>query len=294
MAKVAVFVDAGYLIARGAEALVGPQGRRRDVILDESKTIETLIKFAESKACCPGEILRVYWYDGAASQPTAEQIRLAELDNVKLRLGTINSFGKQKGVDSLIIADMIELAMNHACDSFLVVGGDEDLRVGVQVAQKYGIRVHLLGISILNDKAQSPGLARETDTNNGWTAEDIEPFIKVRPAAAVVTTPIVGGVQPATAQSIVNEAATSTQTAGQIQAPLDKEALESAVKEFYDSLLETDIDDIQTVWATNRSIPQPHDGRLLARTGAALGRPLDIPEKREMRRIFTRLLGDKT
>lgn len=103
MARVAVMVDAGYLIARGAEAITGISGLgRRGVILDEAAAIQALISFAESKTVSPGEILRIYWHDAAGAQPTAEHIRLAELDNVKLRLGTFNSYGEQKGVDSLV------------------------------------------------------------------------------------------------------------------------------------------------------------------------------------------------
>jgi hypothetical protein len=204
--RVAVFVDAGYLIARGAETLIGPGAERRDVVLNVRKVVEALVGFAEAKAACPGELLRVYWYDAAGSQPTAEQIRLAESDNVKLRLGIINSLGKQKGVDSLIIADMIELARNSAIGSVVLVGGDEDLRVGVQVAQSYGVRVHLLGIAIDGDKAQSSGLVREGDTNSGWTATDVTSFLSVRAAARAVVVSTVVPARPGVAADIAVDA----------------------------------------------------------------------------------------
>ena len=54
--------------------------------------------------------------------------------------------GQQKGVDSLIIMDLIELARNHAISEAVLLSGDEDLRVGVQLAQSFGVRVHLLGV----------------------------------------------------------------------------------------------------------------------------------------------------
>jgi hypothetical protein len=286
LARVAVFVDAGYLIARAAEALTGAAVGRRGVILDETRVISDLIAFAEAKAHCPGELLRVYWYDAAGALPTAEHIRLAELDDVKLRLGTLNSVGQQKGVDSLIIADMIELSRNHASDSFVLVGGDEDLRVGVQVAQTYGIRVHLLGVEINGSKAQSAFLAREVDTNSGWTAAEVARFLAIRPAPPAA--PIVAPVQtPVVAQPALE---TGGAAAAQPQNPTAEELLERVAKEFYETLTPTDLGDIRTVWTASQSIPQPHDGRLLARSGVALGRPLDVPEKREMRRIFTRLL----
>jgi uncharacterized LabA/DUF88 family protein len=71
---------------------------------------------------------------------------LAHLDNVKVRLGFVNSVGEQKGVDSLIVTDMIALARNRAVSDAVLVSGDEDLRVGVQQAQEFGVRVHLVGI----------------------------------------------------------------------------------------------------------------------------------------------------
>lgn len=270
MARVAVFVDAGYFIERGAEALTGTATGRRGVILHEAKAIGELIAFAERKARCPGEVLRVYWYDAAGTLPTAEHIRVAELDDVKLRLGTINSLGQQKGVDSLIIADMIELSRNHASDSFVLVSGDEDLRAGVQVAQAYGIRVHLLGLEVNGSRAQSPLLTREADTNSSWSAAEIAKFLSPRPAAAAP----------------VDRVAPKTTTAPA------RDGLERAVREFFDALARTDLDDIRTVYSASGSIPQPHDGRLLARCGATLGRALEITEKRAMRRIFARLLDD--
>ena len=65
---------------------------------------------------------------------------------MKLRLGQLNSEGQQKGVDSLIVTDLIELARNKAISDAVVLTGDEDIRVGVQIAQSLGVRVHLLGI----------------------------------------------------------------------------------------------------------------------------------------------------
>jgi hypothetical protein len=284
MARVAVMVDAGYLLERGAEAVGGDTNTgRQGVILDERKAIDELTAFADTRTATTGNLLRIYWYDGARTQPTAEHIRLAELDNVKLRLGTINSIGQQKGVDSLIIADMIELARNRAVGDLVVVGGDEDLRVGVQVAQTYGVRVHLLGVDIVGEKAQSPWLTREADTNNGWTSDKVASFLRQRPRPPASTaTPIVSGAHPYVRTSPVNEETPATQHG--------PEVLESAVREYFEALLPSDIDDIRTVWDASGSIPQPYDGRLLARTGTALGRALSVEEKREMRRVFKRLM----
>ncbi len=145
--RVAVFVDAGYVYAQGSCALTGlktPKSREQ-LILDESEIAEAPQRGSES-LLRRKELLRIYWYDGAPSSgPSVGQARMGKLDDVKLRLGQLNSEGQQKGVDSLIVTDLMELARNKAISDAVVVTGDEDIRVGVQIAQSLGVRVHLLG-----------------------------------------------------------------------------------------------------------------------------------------------------
>ena len=114
MERVAVFVDAGYLYATGSVAIVGSNQPRVNLVLNLEEVIRRLRKVACDKTN-NATLLRIYWYDGVSAQGlTYEQERLAETNDVKLRLGIINSYGQQKGVDSLIVTDMVELARNHA------------------------------------------------------------------------------------------------------------------------------------------------------------------------------------
>ena len=114
--------------------------------------------------------------------PTDQQQALADTDNVKLRLGVIAHTGRQKGVDSLIVTDLIELARNHAISDAVLLSGDEDVRIGVQIAQTHGVRVHLLGIQPSGDNQgnQSRLLRQESDTSTEWCLADIEAFLSVR------------------------------------------------------------------------------------------------------------------
>jgi hypothetical protein len=127
MDRCAVFVDAGYLFAQGSVAIAGSKKPRSELLLDPPIVIDELIALARTKAedC---RILRVYWYDGAigGSRPTSDQALVANLDNVKLRLGFINSYGQQKGVDSLIVTDLIELARLKSITDALLLSGDHD------------------------------------------------------------------------------------------------------------------------------------------------------------------------
>ena len=121
MDRVAVFVDAGYLFAQGSVALCGEKLTRGEIVLDHGAVIAKLKTFAESQANL--DLLRIYWYDGTAQGPTPQHITLAEQAGVKVRLGFVNSVGRQKGVDSLIVTDMITLARNRACSGMRVALG---------------------------------------------------------------------------------------------------------------------------------------------------------------------------
>jgi uncharacterized LabA/DUF88 family protein len=187
--RAAVFVDAGYLFAQGSAALTGSKKTRVDLTLDAAAVIRELTTFALSKAV-ESRLLRIYWYDGAigGARPTADQALLANLDDVKLRLGFVNSSGQQKGVDSLIVTDLIELARQKAICEAILMSGDEDVRVGVQIAQLYGVRVHLLGITPSRG-TQSQQLLQEADTTHEWDAATIALFLSIRPPKIIVKEP---------------------------------------------------------------------------------------------------------
>jgi uncharacterized LabA/DUF88 family protein len=179
--RVAVFVDAGYVYAQGSALITGSETKkpRKFVSIDGKPIVEKLTKLAISISG-KKELLRIYWYDGApATGRSPEQIELAQLDNVKLRLGQLNSAGQQKGVDSLIVTDLMELARNNAISDAVVVTGDEDIRIGVQIAQSHGVRVHLLGIGAATNKgSQSLTLQDEADTVTEWAKTDVESFMR--------------------------------------------------------------------------------------------------------------------
>jgi len=181
MDRAAVFVDAGYLFAQGRTALSGSKAARAALALDAPEAIKQLKAVAAAKAphC---NLLRIYWYDGAiagSSRPTTDQATLAHLDDVKLRLGFVNNTGQQKGVDSLIVTDLIELARLKSISDAILLSGDEDVRVGVQIAQNYGVRVNLIGIYPARG-FQSPQLLQEADTTTEWGPEKIGQFLSVR------------------------------------------------------------------------------------------------------------------
>ena len=180
MDRVAVFVDAGYLFAQGSLELCGRKLERRHVSLDHRALIDALKEFAERTSGLP--LLRIYWYDGTSQGPTSQHNTLADQADMKVRLGFVNTAGQQKGVDSLVVTDMITLARNRAMAECVLLSGDEDIRVGVQQAQEYGVRVHLLGIRPARG-SQSLFLRREADSSHEWNADDLRVFLECSPMA---------------------------------------------------------------------------------------------------------------
>ena len=178
MDRVAVFVDAGYLFAQGSQELCGRKLERRHISLDHRALIDALKEIAERTSGLP--LLRIYWYDGTSQGPTSQHNALADQANMKVRLGFVNTAGQQKGVDSLVVTDMITLARNRAMAECVLLSGDEDIRVGVQQAQEYGIRVHLLGIRPARG-SQSLFLRREADSSHEWNADDLRVFLECSP-----------------------------------------------------------------------------------------------------------------
>ena len=74
-------------------------------------------------------LLRVYWYNGTRGPTLSlEHATLAHMDYIKLRLGVVSGAGQQKGVDSLIVTDLIDLARNRAITDAAILSGDEDIK----------------------------------------------------------------------------------------------------------------------------------------------------------------------
>lgn len=179
MFQIAVFVDAGYLYAQGSALLAGSKQPRQRVRLNVPAMLADLR--TEARTVEPtARLLRIYWYDGLIRGGilTLDQRTVAESEDVKCRFGIVNSRGEQKGVDSLIVTDLIELARGQAISDAVIMSGDEDIRVEVQVAQSFGIRVHLLGIQPARG-SQSPDLVAEADTLHEWAKNRVETWMTV-------------------------------------------------------------------------------------------------------------------
>ncbi|MBG0852666.1 NYN domain-containing protein [Streptomyces spinoverrucosus] len=179
----AIFVDAGYLYAAAGRLVAGTEDRRA-FDLDAEGLIEALIDKAR-QIFADSRLLRVYWYDGARRRiHTTEQQSIAELPDVKVRLGNLNANNQQKGVDSLIRTDLESLARHRAISDAALLGGDEDLVSAVEAAQGYGARVHLWGIEAPEGRNQAEPLLWEVDSQRTLDLDFFKPYVSRRTAAA--------------------------------------------------------------------------------------------------------------
>ncbi|ARZ68045.1 NYN domain-containing protein [Streptomyces sp. HU2014] len=178
----AIFVDAGYVYAAAGRLVVGTEDRR-SFDLDAEGLIDAFID--KARMIFPdSRLLRVYWYDGARRRiHTAEQQTIAELPDVKVRLGNLNANNQQKGVDSLIRTDLESLARHRAISDAALIGGDEDLVSAVEAAQGYGARVHLWGIEAGGGRNQAEPLLWEVDSQRTFDLDFCKPYVTRRTGA---------------------------------------------------------------------------------------------------------------
>lgn len=193
-------------------------------------------------------LLRIYWYDGTSGEPSHQHRTLARHAHIKVRLGIVNRQGQQKGVDSLLVTDMITLARNRAMAECVLLSGDEDMRVGVLQAQEHGVRVHLLGLKSMTSN-QSELLVQEADEHWEWEADDLRPFLtclpRPQPEAGEET-------EPLTAEAADQELLKVARAEADNVPAAEREGL------------------IRHIQATGFR-PKPVDASLLARSSSAIG-----------------------
>ena len=250
-------MDAGFLYSAGSEAVTGIGHDRVDVQVDRPQMFEKLSELARARAG-GAPLLRIYWYDGSIrSGLTEDQEAWASMDDVKLRLGVVNTWGQQKGVDSLIVLDLVELSRNRAISDAVLVSGDEDLRVGVQLAQSFGVRVHLVGVAS-GAPNRSNSLFQEADTVEEWTGEELSGVLAVNSDTAE--------------SGMVGSGSESRETV----------ALDQAVDEVM-ATMQADVMDTIANLPIREMIPSEVDGAMLAIAGRSLEVELSRSHKHYLR-----------
>ncbi|MDR2365664.1 MAG: NYN domain-containing protein [Zoogloeaceae bacterium] len=272
MDRYAIFVDAGYFFAAGAQAAFKQQHvSRRQVALKSSPAAMIADLCSRARQVVDNlPLLRTYWYDATPGpRPSMEQSSLAMLPGVKLRIGALNSMGRQKGVDSLIVTDIIDLARNRAIADAVLMTGDEDLRVAVQVAQSFGVRVHLLGAGDIARNV-SDFLQMEADSvtllDDRWFASHLEMQGN-------------GGGLP------------------EVEVDEDEfiEAAETSIHEILEYVEPDQMVQLGQHFSFQNFVPPEYDRRLVAMVSANLsGRKLSTEEIRNLRALFVRTVKTRS
>lgn len=278
MDRYAIFVDAGYFFAAGAQAAFGlrtPPITRKQVSVKSPQAMLGALCHEAAATTDNLPLLRVYWYDAMPGpRMSLDQSALALLSGVKLRLGAMNSAGEQKGVDSLIVTDIIDLARNRAISDAVVVTGDEDLRIAFQVAQSFGVRVHILAAGDPT-KNVSPSLQMEADSvtaiDSAWFGSHFDLIV---PAATSSLSAAAQVMPPSKAIPVPQAIGLETVTPAVIAEML------SVIKQ--DQLVQ-----LVAHVTTQRTIPPEYDRPLIAKVSAALsGQRLTGDEMRRIRGQF--------
>lgn len=267
MKQIAVLVDAGYFWVQLSFILFGEKREREQTErwLQPEKMREYLFMLLHREFPST-DLLRVYWYDGLGTDgnPTKQHRAIAELDNFKVCFGTRNAFGQQKGVDGLLIADLINLAQCRSITDALIVSGDADLTPGVLAAQNLGIRVHRLELG--PPEASSPVLRAEADKNLSWPRSEIEKFVSDPGEPIIPLYPQLTFTSP------------SLPTFLPVKEDVD-ETVSAVAEQFFEELSTEAKERV----CSNGPIPADEDKKLLFLAKTRLGRLLDPAEKIKLR-----------
>ena len=275
--RVGIFVDAGYFFKRCALVALDQIVHRDDIELDINALVAELNAVRTSQAI--SQLLRIYWYDAAKhGQMTHGQLQLAWHDNIKVRLGSLSVDNQQKGVDSLIVTDLAELARHGAIVDAIVLSGDEDVRVGVQIAQSYGVRVHLLGIGPAG-KSQSHQLMWESDTTTQWDETHVAKFMKFPKHERAAKAAALAALAEPQLKSML------TISDPKPLQPIQPGALEQVVATVVRQLSAAELSDAVRALELD-IVPNETDRQLLKTSQAIVGRALEHPEKATMRQLF--------
>lgn len=140
-----LYIDAGYLLSAASVRATGTSLRAATDV-DAPALVRELVKQVQDDCGLP--LLRVYWYDAAYSHGRLDeqQLAIASMSQVKLRLGRRGLGGEQKGVDLRLGLDLVTQARNRVVDVAYLISGDDDLTEAVEEAQHLGVQVSLLVI----------------------------------------------------------------------------------------------------------------------------------------------------
>lgn len=296
MNRFAVLVDAGYLLSQSVQALSDMKSKfRKDVEISDPQGLISMITSNAAAVLGNQNLLRVYWYDGVFGRMSAEQEAIALLPDVQLRQGIVNRSGIQKGIDSKMMVDLIELSTNQAISDAVLLTGDGDLVIGIEWAQRRGLRVALIGIEENGGVPHNQSFEAlcMADRVRRISKSDISPFLRYSPTTTEPPPSSTKTKSPAkkAAKVAPTKKAKSPAKTAPAKPPVTPKAPQAAA----DSVLARIVEQFvaaavppftrATVTPTG-AIGQAIDGKLLQAATADLGRKAMPAERTKLRKLF--------
>jgi NYN domain len=241
--RCALFVDAGYVLAEGAQAVHGTRNRD-SVSWDYAGLLKLLGGLSRDRTGLP--LLRCYWYDTAADGGRAQEHEtLADVPGVKLRLSKARP-NRKEGVEAEIRKDLCALARNHAVSDAVIVSAEEDLAPVIAEVQDLGIRAILLHISADGNWAISRSLRQECDDIIDLSGGHLRPYVDLIAGAEPVSADALGSSTFRELPAGASAAAASTGAAGPAAANSiqsgEQPAIAAPVPQLYPSPVAADFD----------------------------------------------------
>ncbi len=243
MDRCALFVDAGYVLAEGAQAVHGTRNRD-SVSWDYAGLLKLLGGLSRDRTGLP--LLRCYWYDTAAEGGRAQEHEtLADVPGVKLRLSKARP-NRKEGVEAEIRKDLCALARNHAVSDAVIVSAEEDLAPVIAEVQDLGIRAILLHISADGNWAISRSLRQECDDIIDLSAGHLRPYVDLIAGAEPVSADALGSgtfreLPAGAGAAAASTGAASTGAVHSIQSG-EQPAIAAPVPQLYPSPVAADFD----------------------------------------------------
>ena len=281
--QVAIFVDAGYMFALGSIALSGSALPRMRVGVNIDSLQESVKRVVRDVA--GGKpIVRTYWYDNSTSNRfmSNEQLKIGEIDGIKLRLVALHQQNLKTGAASAIARDVIELSSKGSISDALIFARNDMLRTAIEIAQSFGVRAHILEI-FPEETSQFSFVKFDVDTLTSWTSTDLKKilFEQDTPPEAEFHGPAMGrhSVGGSEGRHLIRLRNTSVP-------PETEEKINNVVGAFIEELFEDELEQCMEFWRTGRGVPNTYDKSLLIECRNSLERNLTDAERQVMRSSF--------
>lgn len=311
MKNIAIFIDAGYFYSSAVEIYSikdhVQEKTRRDIYLSKapveifSDLLCEIRAYSDSLLRVPKvfknrkpifsqtedySLYRIYWYDALyQGRMSDDHNKIIATQKTTLRTGVINRYGVQKGVDTLICLDMMEIAYHHTVDIVYLFTGDEDFQPLLEKVRSMGLEVHLI---VVGDPPRNVGYPLQLASDGVLSIPDQK---MLEWAACRIWEPMTTEHQDDPTPVEENEGVTLE---------MIEEATQSAVREIINidqpAVRQSILDEIRSF---SGSIPQKYDRVLIAKVRNTIFpddtsvQPFKAAEMAAIRRTFIRMLEGK-